>query len=194
VIDPGIVLPLAIAAIIAVVLVAFVQRASAALLRRRREERARDDALALWERADAALRIMEDLAGSMRDKVPEDAVPQRGAPGAPLDMLTELDRAITELRRVAADIASAGASPGLDGLGLEVERGLAAGELVRRGCGGAAGQTLDIAERRRALKRGYIEIVHAREAVVGRLAGLSGAVGPSDRQRPLGQQRSRPER
>jgi hypothetical protein len=167
-IDPGIVVPLAIAAIIAIVVVAFVHRASTALVARRRQEHARDEALALWERADAALRIVEDRAGALRDET---------AAASP-DALSSFDGAVAELRRVAVDITRAGAAPGLRGLGPEVDRAVAAAEEVRRGCVDPPA----VHEGRRAVKHGYIEIVHAREAVVGQLTGLSDPQGPFGRQ------------
>lgn len=161
-IDPGIVGPLAIAAVLAVVVVAFVHRASTALVSSRREERARDEALALWERADAALRILEDRADELRRET-----------STPADAVPALDEQIAELRLVAHEVARAGSAPGVRALGPEVARALDAAEETRRGCTLAPSGL----EGRRAVKHGYIGIVHAREAVV---RGLAEPPGPAD--------------
>jgi hypothetical protein len=163
VIDPGLVGPLAIAAVVAVVVVAFVHRASTALVGSRREERARDEALSLWERADAALRILEDRADELR----------RGT-ATPADTVPALDEQIAELRLVAHEVARAGSAPGLRGLGPEVARAIDAADEMRRGC------TVEPPgpEARRSVKHGYIELVHAREAVVRGLAEPAAATGP----------------
>ena len=159
-IDPGLIGPLVIAAVVAVAVLAFVYRASTALLSSRREERARDDALALWERADAALRIMEDRSGELRFGMSMSA-----------DAVPALDAQMAELRLVADEVSRAGfaaaeSAPSVSALGPEVARALDAAEETRRGCTLAPPGL----EARRAVKHGYIEIVHAREAVVRGLA------------------------
>jgi hypothetical protein len=187
-IDPGIVAPLAIAAVIAVVIVVFIHRASTTLAAQRRDERERNDALALWERADAALRILEDRARSLRDAIEAVPAAERGGerakppharspmPGAVHQALVAFDGAVEDLRRVATDVARAGAAPGTRGLAPELDRARAAADALRTGF--AADAWGD--EGRRAVKHGYIEIVHAREAAVARLAELSGSTGPAD--------------
>jgi hypothetical protein len=94
-------------------------------------------------------------------------------PGAVHQALTAFDGAVEELRRVATDVARAGAAPGTRGLAQEMDRALAAAESLRTGF--AADAWGD--EGRRAVKHGYIKIAHAREAAVARLAELSASAG-----------------
>ncbi len=111
----------------------------------------------------------------------------RRGTSTPADTVPALDEQIAELRLVAHEVARAGSAPGLRALGPEVSRALDAADETRRGC------TVEPPgpEARRAVKHGYIELVHAREAVVRGLAGppvqpvQPGAAGPQQSSKHL---------
>ena len=164
---PGVLLPAA-AFVALVVLFALVLRRTGRVLADTREAEG-------FRRAtqDLATRVEISLGG-IADRI--DAVRHHRVPPTEID--EDLAVAIDAVGRYAAEAAALGgptsAATIRDGLRSELERAGRALEMVRHGCAILAtsrGIGRD-AEAETSLKRGYLNLLHAREAIVAHAAGI----------------------
>ncbi len=169
-VDLAVVLPLVLVALIAAALALFLQRASGALRATRKVERFQQDAAALGARLDEVL-------ASMIAQV--DAVRRHEADGpAIVDDLAATMAALDE-GLVGAEGLEAPAAYAASRAGIVAEIGHAqrALDMVRHGCELAAGpraRTRSM-EAQIAVKRGYLNLLHAREALARHVADLAAA-------------------
>lgn len=166
--EPGVILPLALAALIAGAVALFLQRASGALRAARRVEQFQQDAAQIGARLDA-------LLGATIPRV--DAVRRHELEASAI--LEELDAAIAtlddELVRAQALTAPSTYTESRLGIVSEIGHAQRALAMVQHGC------ELTVAPRARAratesqiaIKRGYLNLLHAREALVRHVAGLT---------------------
>ncbi len=172
--DAAVVLPLALAALIALALALFLQRASGALRATRRVERFQQDAAALGARLDALLAAtIVQVDGVRRHEVDACTVLDDLA-----DTMAALDGGLADAEGLMAPPAQAASRLGII---AEVRHAQRALDMVQYGCQLAAGPRARArsTESQIAIKRGYLNLLHAREALaqhVGDLAAARGAV------------------
>ena len=176
-----VVLPLLLAALVVIVLVAFLRRASRALARTRELEQYRD------EMANVA-RFVEAVLGPLTDRV--DAVRRNQVPA--IEIEAELDAAADLLGDALRDASAVQPPPGLPApadLAGQIERAIRAVETIRYGCGlatAAGGRRGKELEAQTSIKRGYLNLLHAREATAeetGRARAAAADVAPRRRWR-----------
>ena len=172
--DFAVVLPLALAALIAAALALFLQRASGALRATRKVERFQQDAAALGARLDGVLAA---------EIVQVDAVRRHEADGsAILDDLgatmSMLDEGLADAEGLEAPAAYAASRAGIV---AEIAHARRALDMVRHGCELAAGprSRMRSTEAQIAVKRGYLNLLHAREALARHVADLAAARDPA---------------
>ncbi|HET7677619.1 MAG TPA: hypothetical protein VFK38_07180 [Candidatus Limnocylindrales bacterium] len=153
-------LPLLLAALVAFVVIGFSRRAGAALARSRELARFRRDSAGLAERAEA-------LLGPLIARV--DAVRHHQLP--PGEVEPELQSGLEALGLLAGEARELGAPGELHGhvaaAADELEHARRAVEMVLHGCrmaGGAGGRSTEL-EGQTSIKRGYLNLLHARDAV-----------------------------
>jgi hypothetical protein len=155
-----VVLPLLLAAVVALLVVVFLRRANGALARTRELERYGTETADLAERVDAVLKpLTERVDAVRRNQVPAGEIEAELT--ATMDVLSEL------LSTAEAVRAPAGAPPPTD-LAAQIDRAIRAADTVRYGCGlasGAGGRRGKELEAQTSIKRGYLNLLHAREAV-----------------------------
>ena len=155
-----VVLPLLLAALVALVLIVFLRRAARALARSRDLERYRGETADLAGRVDG---VLAPLAGRVdavrRGQVPSVEIEEELVAAARI-----LEEALEEARRIRSPNGVT-ASADLAG---QVDRALRAVDTIRYGCGlatDAAGRRGKELEAQTSIKRGYLNLLHAREAV-----------------------------
>jgi hypothetical protein len=174
-VDPAIVLPLVLAALIAVLLALFLQRASGALRATRRVERFQEEAAELGKRLDAVL-------ASTIARV--DAVRRHEVDGG--SVLEELDAILSRLdgELVQAEGLAAPAVFSASRLGIiaEIRHAQRALDMVQHGCALAAGPRARTrnTESQISIKRGYLNLLHAREALARHVSDLAAARDPME--------------
>jgi hypothetical protein len=167
----GIIVPLVLAALLALLLALFVHRAARALARVRAVER--------WEAhrrevARAGLRLLAPV-------VPEVDAARRRA-GDPERLQRGLVDAVEGLR----ELIERSSAPGGDGRSLvdALERAVRALELVRHGLAPTGSRDTGPShqlEAQTAVKRGYLELLHARDALAERAEGVRRRGGDTPR-------------
>jgi hypothetical protein len=162
--------PLALAALLAAAVVLFVRRASGALRATRQVERFQEEAAALGRRLDALL----DTTITQVDAV------RRHQVAAP-DVIGDLHAVMESLER-GFDDAQALDAPALqvahrEGIVSEIRHAQRALDMVLHGCELVAGPRarLRTAESQIAIKRGYLNLLHAREALADHIDNLAAA-------------------
>jgi len=168
--DPTIVLPLILAALIAVVLVLFLRRASGALRATRRIERFQEDAARLGARLDT---VLETTVARV------DALRRHEVEGAAVideldDIMASLDGELAEAEGLAAPATFAASQRGIV---AEIRHAQRALDLVRHGCALSAGPRARsrTMESEISIKRGYLNLLHAREALARHIGDLAEA-------------------
>jgi hypothetical protein len=174
--DPGIVIPLLLLALVALALVLFVRRASLAISRTRRIERFQRDTDALGKRLDAVLGGMIERVDLARhgDITPADIESDvRAAQMA-------LSSGLEEARAIEVPLAFAESHAGMV---AELEHAVRATEMVLHGCIVSAerGRWERMNEAQTAIKRGYLNLSHARESLAEHVSDLAAAREPSGR-------------
>jgi hypothetical protein len=175
-VDAGIVIPLLLLALVALALVLFVRRASLAISRTRRIERFQSESDALGTRIDgvlAAMIVRVDLARH-GDVTPADIE------GEVRDALTAISGGLEEARAIEVPAAFAESHAGMV---AELAHAVRATEMVLHGCsvGEGRGRREHMNEAQTAIKRGYLNLSHAREALAEHVSDLAAAREPSGR-------------
>ena len=172
--DLAVVVPLVLAALIAAALALFLQRASGALRATRKVERFQQDAAALGARLDETLALVI---------VQVDAVRRHEADGSTiLDDLTGIVSALDDGLSAAEGLdAPAAYAASRAGIVAEIGHAQRALDMVRHGCEMAAGPRARMrsTEAQIAVKRGYLNLLHAREALARHVADLAAARDPA---------------
>jgi hypothetical protein len=155
-----VILPLVLAALVAYVVVAFVRRAARALAQARELERYVRETAAVAANVDATLgRLITRVDAVRRGQV---------APGEAETDLADAALALeADLEAATAVEPPSGLPKGAPNLGRDVERALRALEMVSHGCrvaSGAEGRRQGELEAQTSIKRGYLNLLHAREA------------------------------
>jgi hypothetical protein len=171
-----IILPLVLLAILLVALVFFVQRASKALATVRRVEGYQRAAADLAARMDGALSSVIVRVDAVRRH-------QLDAP----EIITEVDEALvvmegflTEAQAIRAPVELAESQAMIE---RDLERGLRALEMIGHGAlmaSGHVGRAAEL-EAQTSIKRGYLNLLHARDAVVEHATDLAEARDASQR-------------
>ena len=164
------VLPLVLAALVVLLVVAFVWRASRALARTREVEAFQRHAADLSERLDTTLRELADRVDAVRRHTitPPEIEPMVA------EATESLDRYLAEADAIAAP---AELVPTRDLIRADIERAQRAVEMIRHGCELAddrAGRRGEL-EAQTAIKRGYLNLLHAREESREHLDDLAAA-------------------
>lgn len=161
----NVVLPLLLVALLVYVFVEFARRARTALALAREAAGFRAAAASLGSRVEG---LLEQLAGRI------DAVRRGTLP--PGEVTDELSAAVTRLEEAAAtarELAAPAAAATLrDDLAEDIARGSRAVEMVLHGCRLAAtgrGRATEL-EAQTNVKRGYLNLLHARESLAAHLA------------------------
>jgi hypothetical protein len=175
-----VVLPLLLAALVGLVVVVFLRRANRALARTRELERYGTETADLAERVDAVLRpLTERVDAVRRNQVPAGEIEAELT--ASIDLLSELLSVAEAVRPPVGVPASAEVA-------AQIDRAIRAVDTVRYGCGlasGAGGRRGKELEAQTSIKRGYLNLLHAREAVSDEATRARAAadVGPRRRWR-----------
>jgi hypothetical protein len=165
-----VILPLVLLAILLVALVIFVNRAGRALAYTRQIQGFQREAADLGARLDASLGgLVERVDGVRRRRV------------EPAEIVDELEVALETMEGFVAEAEAIRAPPELAEsqtlIADDLARGLRALEMIRHGVHVAietAGRSSEL-EAQTAIKRGYLNLLHAREAVVEHTADLAEA-------------------
>ncbi len=158
--EPGIILPIALFAIVAGAVGLFLQRATGALRATRRVEQFQQDAAAIGARVDG-------LLGPALARV--DAVRRHELD--PGEIIDELDAVIQglddELARVEELVAPPAYAESRRGMLSEIRHAQRALAMVQHGCDVAVGPRARSrsTEWQISIKRGYLNLLHAREAL-----------------------------
>lgn len=166
--DLTVAVPLLLAALVGAGVVLFVRRASGALRETRQVERFQEEAAALGRRLDALLdTTIAQVDGVRRHELagPEVIDDLRAA-------LTALDRGLDDAEGLDAPAAHQGQRQGIV---LEIRHAQRALDMVLHGCELTAGPRARIrnAESQIAIKRGYLNLLHAREALAEHVDDLA---------------------
>jgi hypothetical protein len=142
------------------VLVIFLRRAASALARSRELERYRAETAELARGVDAVL-------GPLTARV--DAVRRNQVPAGEIEaeLVVSMDRLEESLETARAIRAPEGISGSAD-IAAQVDRAIRAVDTIRYGCSlasGAGGRRGKELEAQTSIKRGYLNLLHAREAV-----------------------------
>jgi len=174
--DPTVVIPLLLALGLAIAVVLFVRRASGALRVSRQVERFQHEAEALGSRIDA-------LLGTFIGRV--DQVRRRDLDA--IDILEEAHGTRDQLEQGWNEALAIETPPAFavshQGMVAELERAMRATEMVIHGCELATGpQHRERGqEAQTAVKRGYLNLLHAREALGEHVTDLARARDPAAR-------------
>ena len=172
--DLAVVLPLALAALMAAALALFLQRASGALRATRKVERFQHEAAALGVRLDERLALVITQVDAVRRH-------ETDASGI-LDELAATTAALDEGLSAAQGLdAPALYAASRAGIVSEIGHAQRALDMVRHGCELAAGPRARMrsTEAQIAVKRGYLNLLHAREALAKHVADLAAARDPA---------------
>lgn len=171
-----IVIPLLLLALLLLALVVFVNRAGRALAHTREIEGFQREAAELGTRLEAALGGLVERVDGVRRRQLE-----------PAEVVGELDEALETMKGFVAEAEGIRAPPQLAEsqarIAEDLARGLRALEMIRHGVRlslathGRSGEL----EAQTAIKRGYLNLIHAREAVLEHTADLAEARDPSER-------------
>ena len=171
--DPAVILPLALAAILAGAVLWFLQRASGALRATRSIERFQEEAASLGARLDAVL-------ASTVARV--DALRRNEVDGSSLvdeleAVMTALDGQLAEAEGLTPPITFAASRQGIISEIRHAQRAL---DMVQHGCALAAGPRARTrsTESQISIKRGYLNLLHAREALARHVGDLAAARDP----------------
>jgi len=176
-----VILPLLLAALVVLVLALFLRRANRALVRTRELEQYR-------EQMAAVARFVDAILGPLTDRV--DAVRRNQVPA--VEIQDELEAASDLLGDALRDASAVAPPPGLPpaaDLVDQIERGIRALDTIRYGCSlvtEAAGRRGKELEAQTSIKRGYLNLLHAREAVAeeaGRARAAAAEIAPRRRWR-----------
>lgn len=172
--DPLIVLPLFLAVLLAAAVVVFLRRATRALRTTRQIARFQHDAAQLGARLDAVL----DQLGQRVDRLRRREVPADELQPQIEEALRVLEAGAEEARSISAPVFLEESRLGLI---EEIERAMRATEMVLHGCElvtGPQSRERD-PEAQTAVKRGYLNLLHAREALAEHVANLAEARDPA---------------
>jgi hypothetical protein len=156
-----IVLPLLLAALVAYVVVAFVRRAALALAQARELERYVRETAAVAANVDATL-------GGLIARVDAVRRGQIAATEVETDLADGARALETDLGAATAIEPPSGLPKSAPNLAHDVERAMRALEMVSHGCrlaSGAEGRRGEL-EAQTSIKRGYLNLLHAREALL----------------------------
>lgn len=173
--DPTIVITLVLAGLIAVVVVLFLRRASGALRATSQIERFQEEAAGLGARLDVVLETTAARVDALRRHEVDG-----GAVLEELDgIMASLDQ---ELAAAAGLAAPAALSASQQAIVAEIRHAQRALDLVRHGCALSAGPRARsrTAESQIAIKRGYLNLLHAREALARHVGDLAAARDPME--------------
>ena len=174
--DPLVVVPLLLLALLVFVAVVLIRRASGALDASRKVQRFQHDAEALGAR-------MDNLLSAFVGRV--DLVRRRDL--EPGEIVDEAHSTLDELEHGRDETLGIETPPGFaasrTGMAEELERAMRATEMVIHGCELATGpQNRERnSEAHTAVKRGYLNLLHARERLAEHVADLAGARDPTSR-------------
>ena len=168
--DPAIVIPLLLAALVALAIVLFVRRASGALRETRQVERFQAESAALGMRLDVLLAATISRVDAVRrhELPPADAVP-------------DLESAIAQLDAALGDAEALDPPDGFassrHGVIAEIRHAQRALDMVLHGCDVISGPRARsrYPESQISVKRGYLNLLHAREALARHAADLAAA-------------------
>jgi hypothetical protein len=168
--DPAVVLPLLLAALVALVLALFLRRASGVLRATRRVERFQEDAAALGAHLDALLEATITQVDAMRRGATDGAA----IGGALASAAESLDQAMAQAAALEAPPALL---PAREAIVADIAHAGRALDMVRHGCALAAGPRARSRsmEAQISVKRGYLNLLHAREALARHVADLAEA-------------------
>lgn len=168
--DLAIVIPLVLAALVALAIVLFVRRASGALTKTRQVERFQSESAALGMRLDL---LLEGTISRV------DAVRRHELP--PADAVPDLESAIEALDAALGDAealrAPDGFAPSRHAIVFEIRHAQRALDMVLHGCDVITGPRARsrYPESQISIKRGYLNLLHAREALARHTADLAAA-------------------
>lgn len=174
--DPGVVVPLLLALLLAGAVYLFVRRATRALQTTRQIARFQHDASQLGTRLDGVLGLLTERVDRLR---------RREIPAEELQ--PHVDSALQELGAGIEEARAIEAPPFLEesrrGLVEEIERAMRAAEMVLHACELMTGpQSRERGpEAQTAVKRGYLNLLHVREALAEHVANLAEARDPAAR-------------
>ena len=173
-----VVLPLLLAALVGLVVIVFLRRANRALARTRELERYATETAGLAERVDAVLKPLSERVDAVR----RNQVPAREIEAE----LTATIELLSELFSMAEAVhAPVGVSGSAD-LPVQIDRAVRAAGTVRAGCGLAAeagGRRDKELEAQTTIKRGYLNLLHAREGVADEATRARAAADVAPRRR-----------
>jgi hypothetical protein len=157
-----VVLPLVLAALVAYVVIAFLRRGARALAHARELERYGRETQVVATDVDATLgRIIARVDGVRRGQVPASEVEEDLA-----EFARELE---ADLEAARAIKPPSGLAKGAPDLPQDVERAQRALEMVSHGCrlaSSSEGRRSGELEAQTSIKRGYLNLLHAREALL----------------------------
>lgn len=162
------VIAVAVLAVMAAVLVTFVYRVARFSNETRHLVEFRTGVAAIGERSDRALGVAAEAVDAVR----------RGSASA-LDIVGELGEALTAAEDLAARAHALGTPDGAEtirqGLIDELERAGRALEMIQHGCSllASAGGRDHVPEAQTAIKRGYLNLLHARESAARHVAAAA---------------------
>jgi hypothetical protein len=173
-VDLTVVLPLALAGLVVAALALFLQRASGALRATRNVERFQHEAAALGVHLDERLALVITQVDAVRRH-------ETDASGILDDLAATaavLDEGLSTAEGLDAPALYAASRAGIISEIGHAQRAL---DMVRHGCELAAGPRARMrsTEAQIAVKRGYLNLLHAREALAGHVADLAAARDPA---------------
>ena len=173
-VDLLVIVPLLLVALIGVALALFLQRASGALRATRQVERFQQESASLGARLDAVLDVIIQRVDAVRRHETDGATIVDDLASA----MAALDQGVTDAMDLRAPAPLVRSREGILAEVAHAQRALA---MVQHGCEIASGPRARSrsTEAEISIKRGYLNLLHAREALSGHVADLAEARDPA---------------